>query len=265
MPRVDRIWEQTRDEITSAYGSLVSFVIHAVEALIILVIAVFISRALRTRVRHSPVRARLGPNLTALLANAVAIGAYILAGTFILGLFGANWAALLAFLSVSTIAISLSFQDVLKNFIAGIYILLERPFSIGDRVRVRDFDGLVESIDIRTTVLRNERAEHVLVPNAVMFSEILTNRSTYPAHPRVVILEGLMEPPEHIEMMVRDAFATINGLDEKRPQVTWRSLGEKGATVAIEFWQPAGAAVTPAVLGRLKETFPNATISVGEA
>lgn len=261
---MDRIWEQTRDEFTSAYGSLVSFAIHAVEALIILVMAVFISRALRARVRRSPIHARLGPNLTALLANAVAIGAYILAGTLILGLFGANWTALLAFLSVSTVAISLSFQDVLKNFIAGIYILLERPFSIGDRVRVRDFDGLVESIDIRTTVLRNEREERVLVPNAVMFSEILTNRSTYPIYPQLVILEGLTESPEHIEIMVRDAFVAVNGLDEKQPQVTWRSLGEKGATVAIEFWQPAGAVVAPVVLGRLRETFPNATISVGE-
>lgn len=261
---MDRLWEQTRDEFTSAYGDLVSFVIHAVQALVILIVAVIISRVLRARVRRSTIGPRLGPNLTALLANAVAIGAYVLAGTFILGLFGANWTALLAFLSVSTVAISLSFQDVLKNFIAGVYILLERPFSIGDRVRVRDFDGLVETIEIRTTSLRNEREERVLVPNAVMFAEILTNRSTYPIQYQVVVLEGVTEPPQDIERDVRGALGTIAGLDEKQPKISWQSLGEKGATVAVEFWQPTGSALTPVVLAKLKERFPTATASVRE-
>jgi small conductance mechanosensitive channel len=262
---MDRLWEQTRDEFTSAYGSLVSFVIHAVEALLILIVAVVISRALRARVRRSAIEPRLGPNLTALLANAVAIGTYVLAGTFILGLFGANWTALLAFLSVSTVAISLSFQDVLKNFIAGVYILLERPFSIGDRVRVRDFDGLVETIEIRTTSLRNEREERVLIPNAVMFAEILTNRSTYPIQYQAVVLDGVIVPPEDIEREVRDTLATVTNLDEKQPKVSWQSLGENGATVTVEFWQPAGAALTPVVLARLKERFPSATASVRES
>ncbi|MGI8643333.1 MAG: mechanosensitive ion channel family protein [Thermomicrobiales bacterium] len=262
---MDWIWEQTRDEMTAAYEGLVSFVIHGVEALLIVVLAVALSRALRRRVQRSRFTMRLGPNLTALFANAVAIGAYILAATFILGLFGANWTALLAFLSVSTVAISLSFQDVLKNFIAGVYILLERPFSIGERIQVRDFDGLVESIDIRTTVLRNDREEHIIVPNAVMFTEILTNRSASSLHRDTVLLEGVKASPENIEQMIHAALAGLDLIEQKKPSIAWRGLGEDGASVSIDIWHPAHAPATPEVLARLRQAFPHASVTTGDA
>lgn len=258
------VWQQTRDELTTAYEGLVSFIIHGIEALLIVVLAVALSRALRHRVRRSRFSVRLGPNLTALFANAVAIGAYILAATFILGLFGANWTALLAFLSVSTVAISLSFQDVLKNFIAGVYILMERPFSIGERIRVRDYDGRVESIDIRTTVLRSDREERVIVPNAVMFTEILTNRSTYQLQRDTVVLEGIQGAPEKIEQMIGAALAGLHQLNEKNPAIAWRSLGESGASVAVDFWHPVNDPAILEVLSRLRETFPQATVTTGE-
>ena len=261
---MDWIWEQTRDELTNAYEGLVSFAIHGLEALLIVIVAIAASRALRRRVRRSPLQMRLGPNVTALFANAVAIGAYLLAATFILGLFGANWTALLAFLSVSTVAISLSFQDVLKNFIAGVYILLERPFSIGERIRVRDFDGQVESIDIRTTVLRDDREERVIVPNAVMFTEILTNRSTYRVRRKTVVVSGAQVVPNDVEATVRRALAGIEELGQKEPRVTLRGFAEDGATLGVEFWHPAGASATAEVLRRLHHTFPKATLAMEE-
>ncbi len=261
---VNWIWEQSRDEITNAYEGLVAFIIHGLEALLILTLAVVVSRILRRRVRQSPLHVRLGANLTALFENAVAIGAYIFATTFILGLFGANWTALLAFLSVSTVAISLSFQDVLKNFIAGVYLLLERPFSIGDRIRVRDFSGQVESIDIRTTVLRDEREQRVIVPNAVMFTEILTNRSSSHFRRDTVVLEGVQMDPSRIEQTVRHAFDGVGADNQATPQVTWRSLGEQGASLAIDFWHPVGQTVTPELLARIREAFPLASVTLGE-
>lgn len=261
---VNWIWEQSRDEITNAYEGLVAFIIHGLEALLILTLAVVVSRILRRRVRQSPSHVRLGANLTALFANAVAIGAYIFAATFILGLFGANWTALLAFLSVSTVAISLSFQDVLKNFIAGVYLLLERPFSIGDRIRVRDFSGQVESIDIRTTVLRDEREQRVIVPNAVMFTEILTNRSSSHFRRDTVVLEGVQMDPSRVEQTVRHAFDGVGAGNQATPQVTWRSLGEQGASLTIDFWHPVGQTVTPELLARIREAFLLASVTLGE-
>jgi small-conductance mechanosensitive channel len=78
------------------------------------------------------------------------------------------------------LAASLALQDVLKNFVAGVYLLVERPFRIGESIKVKDFTGAVETIDVRTTVLRTAEGDAVMVPNAILFAEIILNRGIPP-------------------------------------------------------------------------------------
>ena len=58
-------------------------------------------------------------------------------------------------LGVAGLGISLAMQDMLKSFVAGTFLLFERPFRIGDEISVKDQRGVVEHIGIRTTRLRN--------------------------------------------------------------------------------------------------------------
>src|SRR6266851_7692913 len=75
-------------------------------------------------------------------------------------------------------------QDILKNFFSGVYLLLERPFRVGDTIRVKDQLGVVENIGVRTTLLRTSDNVQVLVPNATVFSEVVTNHTfAKPAEP----------------------------------------------------------------------------------
>jgi small-conductance mechanosensitive channel len=100
-----------------------------------------------------------------------------------LGVIGVPWTTVLALTSVLGLAASLAMQDVLKNFVAGVYLLVERPFRIGEWIKVRDFVGAVETIDVRTTVLRTEDGGAVMVPNAILFAEIILNRGITPPTP----------------------------------------------------------------------------------
>ena len=68
-----------------------------------------------------------------------------------------------------------------KNFCSGVYLLFERPFRIGDEITVKDFRGRVVEVGMRTTSLRTEDDLQVMIPNAVVLSEVVVNRSTYPA------------------------------------------------------------------------------------
>jgi small-conductance mechanosensitive channel len=74
-------------------------------------------------------------------------------------------------------AFSLAVQDILKNFFSGVYLLLERPFRVGDTIRVKDQQGVVENIGVRTTMLRTAENVEVLVPNVMVFTEVVTNHS----------------------------------------------------------------------------------------
>jgi small-conductance mechanosensitive channel len=95
----------------------------------------------------------------------------------VLGILGFNSTGLLTLAGAVGLAFSLAIQDILKNFFSGIYLLLERPFRVGDTIRVKEQQGVVENIGVRTTELRTPENVQVLVPNAVVFAEVVTNHT----------------------------------------------------------------------------------------
>jgi small-conductance mechanosensitive channel len=122
-------------------------------------------------------------SLAILLSRVAYVLVLLLGLLLILPVFDLNITAFFAALGIIGLAISLAIQDVLKNVFAGVYILLERPFRPGDVLKVRDFHGTVETIDIRTTTLRSE-GHRILVPNAILLSEILVNQGAGLLSPR---------------------------------------------------------------------------------
>jgi small-conductance mechanosensitive channel len=73
-------------------------------------------------------------------------------------------------LGLGSVAIGFAFQDIFKNFLAGILLLVEEPFRLGDQVVMGDYEGTVESIKIRLTQLRTYNGELVEIPNAIVFT-----------------------------------------------------------------------------------------------
>ncbi|MFC7543286.1 mechanosensitive ion channel family protein [Siccirubricoccus deserti] len=69
-------------------------------------------------------------------------------------------------LGIGGVAIGFAFRDVLQNLLAGVLILLTRPFRIGDQIRHGEQEGTVEDIWIRATVLRTYDNRRILIPNA---------------------------------------------------------------------------------------------------
>ncbi|MDP8924896.1 MAG: mechanosensitive ion channel family protein [Chloroflexota bacterium] len=112
-----------------------------------------------------------------IIGRTVAIGVFILGGITILDTLGVPPTTLVTFVGVVGIGISLALQDILKNFFAGTYLLFERPFRLGDEISIKDQRGVVEHIGVRTTRLRNGQNVLVAIPNAVMFAEIVLNRT----------------------------------------------------------------------------------------
>src|ERR1700730_15118691 len=94
-----------------------------------------------------------------------------------LGMLGVNSVSLVTVAGAVGLAFSLAIQDILKNFFAGVYLLLERPFRVGDTIQVKDQLGVVENIGVRTTTLRTTDNVQVLVPNTVVFAEVVSNHT----------------------------------------------------------------------------------------
>jgi small-conductance mechanosensitive channel len=144
-------------------------------ALVIAGLCIFIAARVRSAVRYHFHRTKGDAGLELLLGRGAFLLILLLGMLIVLPIIGLNATALFATVGVFGLAISLAVQDVLKNAVAGVYLLVERPFRPGETIKVREFIGTVETVDLRTTTLRSE-GELVYIPNAILFSEILVNR-----------------------------------------------------------------------------------------
>ena len=89
--------------------------------------------------------------------------------------------SLLAGLSVGGLALGLAAQDTVANLFGAVSIFLDKPFHLGDLIKVEGVDGTVESIGLRSTRIRNADGHHVTIPNKLMGNAIITNVTRRPA------------------------------------------------------------------------------------
>jgi small-conductance mechanosensitive channel len=175
---------------------------------------------------------------------------------------GANWTGLLTFVSASAVAVSLSIQDVLRNLVAGIYLLLERPFRVGDRIRVREVMGEVQGIDIRTTLVRNDDGELVLVPNAIVFTEILANRSRFKVRRLDFTISHLSKSVHDVEESVSTALRDIQGVRQPIPAPHVTAFGAEGRTMTLSLMVDKDPARENEVIDRVLDSLNGAEVQV---
>src|SRR2546421_537960 len=130
---------------------------------------------------RSLIRKRANANVTILLGNLAQLGIILFAALGIVAIYTRDaFGWILTSLSVVGLVIGLSLQDILKNFFAGIWVLVERPFRIGDTIEVSGNTGVVEEIAFRTTMLKTADGRQAIIPNGVFMTSPVTNITRFP-------------------------------------------------------------------------------------
>lgn len=141
-------------------------------ALLVAVIALVVARSVRRVTMRLLARRRVQANGIVLVGNLAQVLVLVLALFAILAIYTRGaFGLVLASFSVIGVVVALSLQDVLRNFFAGIWVLVERPFRIGDTIQVGAHTGRVREISFRTTHLETEDGRDVIVPNASLMTE----------------------------------------------------------------------------------------------
>jgi small conductance mechanosensitive channel len=169
----------SHDVVANVPGLLLGLV----EAILIAVAVIVVGRRLQAGLRKGRLARTTGANLAILIGRLTYLTALAIGVIWICYIFGIQLTGLLTFLGALSLAITFAIQDVLKNLVAGLYLLWEHPFVIGDVIKVKDVTGAVEDIQVRTTVLRADNGQLIVVPNAVLFTEIVINRRLEVADP----------------------------------------------------------------------------------
>jgi small-conductance mechanosensitive channel len=130
-------------------------------------------RATQARTSHQNLQVALGRlAFVAAVAIGVLIAATVAFPTFTVG-------SLIQLLGVSGVVIGFAFKDIFQNFLAGILLLLTNPFEVGDQIIVDAFEGTIEEIQPRATVIGTYDRRRVLVPNADLFTKSVTVNTAY--------------------------------------------------------------------------------------
>lgn len=251
--------------IFSTSDPLVQLLLNIMRALVVLVVALVVARFVKQWTVRLFTKSRVNLNLATLLGNLAQVAVVLLGIILMLPSFGVDWTGLLTLVGVGGLAISLSMQDLLKNVVAGIYILMEQPFRIGDRISVKEVTGTVQGIELRTTILCTEENLQVVVPNSIVLNEIVTNRSASNLQRQVIIVRILRGSLSTISKEINDALKAFTEIAAMpAPLVTLESIQEGAARLRVEYWTPAQlrVALMPQVVESLQVRFPEADVTV---
>jgi small conductance mechanosensitive channel len=138
-------------------------------ALIIFLIVLAAGWLTRRIIAGAVDRAGGDPQIHSLSHNVLTIVTWLFAlvGGLVAG--GLDAAYVFTFGGIFSLAIGLAFQDLLRNVLAGIFILIEKPFRIGDHVAVGDQEGSVRDIALRATALTMADGRIAVIPNLLVF------------------------------------------------------------------------------------------------
>ena len=150
-----------------------------VKALILFIVVYGIYRFFRSvLVRLMRASQKVDAGLESLLLRTLSVVAWVFISVMVLGQFGIDVTAFLAGLSIVGLAVGFAAKDSLENFISGITIFIDSPFKVGDQIEVDGTYGTVDEITLRSTRLRTQNNEVMVMPNMLMINQKLINHSS---------------------------------------------------------------------------------------
>ena len=155
-----------------------SFGTNLLAALAIFFIGRWVATRVVTLMKAALTRAKVDKTLVSFLGNVANIGLLILVIIAALGKLGIPTTSVTALIGGAGLAVALSLKDQLSNFAAGALIILFRPFKVGDFIRVNGFEGIVREIKMVQTSLSTPDNEEVVLPNSMVMSNSIVNRSS---------------------------------------------------------------------------------------
>jgi small conductance mechanosensitive channel len=213
---------------------------HLLIGLVVFLLFLLAGRLARRFGRWLARRSRIDPALGTLLGG-LASALLIVLGLFVAAVIvfpAFKPGDLIAGLGITSIAIGFAFKDILQNWLAGVFLLWRRPFQVGDEIRTKGYEGTVEAIAVRSTILKTYDGERVVVPNSDVYTDTLVVR-TANEHRRVRFMVGIgyldsiEEARETIHRVLRE---TEGVLDEPGPWVHVTDLAPSSVNFAVYFW-----------------------------
>jgi small conductance mechanosensitive channel len=191
-------------------------------------------------------RNHVDPTLTKYLGSIVAIALNITLVLGILGYFGVQTTSFAAMLAGAGVAIGAAWSGMLGNFAAGAFMLVLRPFKVGDFVSISGITGTVHELGLFGTTIITPDNVHTLVGNTKVFGDTVMNYTARPARrvERTAQLAGSVDALEAIERLKAAVAKIPNVVTSPAPEVSLLDINLVGCVIAVRpychndhYWQ----------------------------
>lgn len=145
---------------------------------------------------------------------------------------------LVAGVGVIGLALSFAFQDLATNFISGVFIVIEKPFMVGDFIETGNYEGHIQEIGLRSIVIRTLDEQHIMIPSKEIFQNPIKNYNAGRAR-RITVNVGVSygEDLERVSQISKEALAEIPEINKNRPVlVQYNEFGDSSINFALRFW-----------------------------
>lgn len=210
---------------------------NVVTAILIFIASIYLAKLLSRLLVNVLKRRKADPEVTRLLGQ-ITSWSIIIAGiiTALQRFFDVT--AFLAGLGIIGFTIGFALQNIMQNFAAGVILLIQQPFNVGDAIEVKGYGGTVLSINLRTTEMRTFDGLIVIIPNADVLSNTITNYTRAKLR-RIEVPVGVSygAEPVKVRSVILDAIQKVPGLvSEPMPVVVFHSFGGSTIDVNAYFW-----------------------------
>jgi small-conductance mechanosensitive channel len=220
--------------VAEIVGALVGFVVGFVAVYLLgrLLVLPLVNRVLDGRGLDEHAKRPLQKVTLAVIVVAATFGAFALGGL------EGVLASLATIAAAGTLAIGFALQNVIANFVAGVFIFTDKPFRIGDWIEWDGHSGIVEDISFRVTRVRTFDNELLTVPNSQLTDDVIKNPvAKGTLRLKVPFGIGYDDDIERAsEIIVEEAEANEEILDDPAPSVRLTNLGDSSVELTSRIW-----------------------------
>jgi small-conductance mechanosensitive channel len=243
---------------------------YFVAGLLVLLFSWLIAKLVKSIFLSASEKTKLHLRLRILISRLLVIAIFILgiftALTIIIPTF--SFGSLIAGLGFTSFIVGFATKDILNNLLSGFLILWKQPFQIGDYIFIKDKQGKVEYIGIRTTHLRMDEGEILLMPNGDMYSNPLMLRAaSAERRMKLKITIGYNEDIARVKAIILDVLEAVPGVvKEPKTTVYVTDLSSDGVNLSVLFWiktsENKPLEVFDSVATGIKNALSNASVSL---
>lgn len=212
---------------------------NIIGGIVFVIVMWFVAKLIASGVRrgfHHRNLIDLGGVLASLVFGLIVAAAILIASVIIFP--SVQPATIISSLGIGSVAIGFAFKDILQNVLAGILLLVNRPYRRGDQIVVKDYEGTVEHIQSRATLIKTYDGRRVVIPNADVYtSPVIVNTAFPTRRSQYDVGIGYGDDPAAACRIFVEALNNVEGVErEPAPEALPWALADSYVTIRVRWW-----------------------------